>query len=48
MIVTHGFVVRDMCWRMNHVPNILAEIPYCGYAAFKNDGRQETLIKAKL
>jgi hypothetical protein len=48
LVVTHGFVVREMCWRMNQVPNILAEIPYCGYAAFSHNGKQDILLKAKL
>ncbi len=48
LIVTHGFVVREMCWRMSQVPNILAEIPYCGFAAFTNNGYQDILLKAKL
>lgn len=48
LVVTHGFVVREMCWRMNQMPNILAEIPYCGYAAFSHDGSRDTLLKAKL
>jgi broad specificity phosphatase PhoE len=48
IIVTHGFVVREMCWRMNQVPNIMAEVPYCGYAAFLHDGKQDVLLKARL
>ena len=48
LIVTHGFIVRQMCWRMNQIPNIMREVPYCGYAAFSNDGSQDKLLKAKL
>lgn len=48
LVVTHGFVVREMCWRMNQVPNIFTEVPYCGFAAFTNDGKQDILVKAKL
>ena len=48
LIVTHGFVVREMVWRMNQVPNIMKEVPYCGYGAFRNDGKQDYLLRAKL
>ena len=48
LVVTHGFVVREMCWRMNQVPDILKEVPYCGYGAFGNDGRKGILLRARL
>lgn len=48
IMVTHGFVVREICWRMNQVPQIVREVPYCGYAVFTHDGQQEVLLKAKL
>ena len=37
-----------MCWRMNQVPNIMAEVPYCGYGAFRNNGTRDILLRAKL
>jgi broad specificity phosphatase PhoE len=40
LIVTHGFVVRELCWRMNQIPDYSAEIKYCGFAAFKHDGKK--------
>ena len=48
IMVTHGFVVREMCWRMNQIPSIMGEVPYCGYAVFTHDGQTESLVKAKL
>jgi len=48
LIVTHGFVVREMCWRMHQVPNIMSEVPYCGYAAFVNNKDRDVLLRAKL
>lgn len=48
LIVTHGFVVREMCWRMNQVPNIMSEVPYCGYAVFVHKNNQDVLLRAKL
>ena len=38
--VTHGFVVREMCWRMQQIPNIMGEVKYCGYAAFGREGKE--------
>ena len=35
VLVTHGFVVRELCWRMNQIANYAAQIKYCGYAVYK-------------
>lgn len=48
LLITHGFVVRELCWRMNQVPNYAAEIKYCGYAVYKNKGDHEILLKSRL
>lgn len=48
LIVTHGFVVRELCFTMNQLPRYQNEIKYCGYAAYKQMEQGELLVKSKL
>ena len=38
ILVTHGLVLRELCWRMHQVADYSAEIKYCGYAVYAQKG----------
>jgi hypothetical protein len=47
--ITHGFVVRELCWRMNQVPDYRDQIKFCGYAIYQNPtGNKDILLKSRL
>ena len=38
ILVTHGLVLSELCWRMHQVADYSAEIKYCGYAVYAQKG----------
>ena len=48
LYVTHGFVVREVCWRMDELVKLTGEVKYCGFAAFGRQGERSILHRSHL
>lgn len=48
LIVTHGFVVRELSFTMNELPRYQNEIKYCGYVAYRKSNDGEVIIRSRL